>query len=700
KMQYKDKTYTILSFVPNLNLTKAIVSSNKESQYRHSYFAYFFIYDFITKEIEPLKLSENDGKEEMLKLSYANWSPLGNYIYYIYNNNIYLKDISNNKDLQVTNDGSENVFNGKPDWVYEEEVLATDNAIYWSPNDENFIFLKTDETDVPVFQLEYYVQDNQDVYPKIVDLKYPKPGFSNPIVSLINYNIKSNKAVEIDHSDNNLGEDFILYDCKWIDNKNAIIKETDRESNQLNIRNFKILGKEEDDIYTYSNEIIRKVNAVEEFGGWIEETSDLLVIPPNHEQDRKHYGYVDVIVDENGFRQLAYFDQISNEKPKKILTNGNYDIIGGGLAFNYEKNKIYFLSAKKSSITRHLYTISLNGDDLQAITNDKVDEWNDVKLSPNGNYLLLSNRGPSVPTQKLFNINEDFDLEKGNNLATSDTTIKYLKKFQVPKHTFLEFEVDEGVKCHVKEILPTSYFDNEKNKQNNKTYPLLVNVYGGPGSQTVDVLFNIGFEDAVSSSLDAIVLQIEPRGTGGNGWKYKSFAKNQIGYWEPRDIVNIVEQYIKSHEGLVNTERTAIWGWSYGGFTTLKTLEYDAGKTIKYGMSVAPVTNWLFYDSIYTERYMDLPKNNEKGYREISVISELENFKSVKRFLIMHGTADDNVHFQNSLDLIDRFNLKTVENFDLKYFPDSNHGIFHHGANKIVYDKLFKWLSDAFAGDF
>jgi dipeptidyl aminopeptidase/acylaminoacyl peptidase len=194
-----------------------------------------------------------------------------------------------------------------------------------------------------------------------------------------------------------------------------------------------------------------------------------------------------------------------------------------------------------------------------------------------------------------------------------------------------------------------------------------------------------------------VVLFIEPRGTAGQGWRFRSWANNKIGYWEPRDIVKVTEQWLEND--FIDKQRTAVWGWSYGGFTTLKTLEYDGGNIFKYGMAVAPVTNWLFYDSIYTERYMNKPENNEEGYK-ISQISNVANLQKANRFLIMHGTADDNVHIQNTYSLLDLLDVGNVKNYDVHVFPDSEHSIYYHNANSIVYSKLSSWLKDAFYGDF
>ncbi|GMG30191.1 unnamed protein product [Ambrosiozyma monospora] len=230
-----------------------------------------------------------------------------------------------------------------------------------------------------------------------------------------------------------------------------------------------------------------------------------------------------------------------------------------------------------------------------------------------------------------------------------------------------------------------------------KKYPLLFFVYGGPGSQLVEQRYSISFSQVVAAELDAVVVTVDGRGTGFKGKKFRNIVAENLGYYEVRDQVAAAKLWI-NRKTYIDSTRTAIWGWSYGGFMTLKTLEYDQGETFKYGMSVAPVTNWLFYDSIYTERYMNTPQANP-GYANSSV-QNVENFKNATRFLLMHGTGDDNVHFQNSLKFLDMLDLKGIENYDLHIFPDSDHGIRYHNAGLIVYDKLFTWLKLAFSGFF
>jgi len=200
----------------------------------------------------------------------------------------------------------------------------------------------------------------------------------------------------------------------------------------------------------------------------------------------------------------------------------------------------------------------------------------------------------------------------------------------------------------------------------------------------------------MASNLGYIVVTVDGRGTGFSGRALRCAIRGNIGYWESHD--QIAAAKIWAAKPYVDADRIAIWGWSYGGFLTLKTLEMDAGQTFKYGMAVAPVTDWRFYDSVYTERYMHMPQHNENGYDNAS-ISNMKALGSNVRFLVMHGVADDNVHTQSSWTLLDKLDLAGVSNYDFHAFPDSDHSIYFHNANKMVYGRLNNWLINAFNGE-
>ncbi|CAI5755797.1 unnamed protein product [Candida verbasci] len=684
-----------------------IIITDSITQWRHSKFSLYWIYNPITSTYKPIQPPKNEEKlehakpfetEVLDKLHFAEFSPSGNYIVFGFEHNLFLLDLKSDKLTQITNDGSSNIFNGKPDWVYEEEVMPTDKSIWWSPDEKYMIFTKINDTKVEEFELEYYIKTNTEIgtlyeqsneekfqsvnqYPIKTSIKYPKPGLNNPIISLHAFNLENQLLEDIKDSDKSLGDDYIMYQGTWLDNSNFLIKETDRTSSVLSKKIYQPGQKVK---------VLNSINVTNEYGGWVEKMKAICVL-----EDGK---YIDIIVKDYKV-QLALFDNPSAIEPSKILAadvrnEATYDKIG---------NFIYFQSSSKSSMESHLVAINLSNYEIFNLT-DLEAGYYETQFSKDAQYLNLIYEGPNQPYQKLINVasishhlksghlDEVKDIIKNSPIINNvDYLSTKVKNTNLPTVLYEEVKIEkDNIFNNVKVILPPNFNPEKK-------YPLLVHSYGGPGSQTVKQTFSIDFVNSVSANLNTIVLVIEPRGTEKD-WKYKSFANNKIGYWEPRDITLITSEFISKHK-FVSKDKVAIWGWSYGGFTTLKTLEYDKGKTFKYGLAVAPVTNWLFYDSIYTERYMNKPNDNP-NYKQFARINDIESFKSIKRFLIMTGSADDNVNFQNTMWLINKFNLNNVENYDMMIFPDSDHGIYYNNADIIIYDKLFNWLHNAFNGKF
>ncbi|CAG91059.2 DEHA2G23144p [Debaryomyces hansenii CBS767] len=737
QFSYKNNFLTIdeLKLNPGKSIDEAanyhIVVSNTLSQWRHSSFALYWIYNTETMEykpIQPPKKQESQKEESPLdherlkKLHFAEFSPNGDFIVFGFNHNLYLQNVESMEVIEITKNGSPNIFNGKPDWVYEEEISADYKLFWWSPNQENLVYVSLDDSKVNEYDLDYYIKNSDEIgdtynesedktidnvkqYPTKKSIKYPKPGTPIPIVSLHNFKLTTKESTKLTIENSSLGDDFLFYDGLWIDDKNFLMKHTDRTSKILSKKLFQpeISNKVEE---------INSVNVSKEYDGWVEKVSPMTVFPTDNEEN----SYVDKIV-VNKRTHLALFEKAASQDPSRILTDSNnWEIISDSpVVVDKTENIVYCLSTMRSSMESHLIAVKLATESsINIVTDVNKDGVYEISFDQDGQYLNLNYNGPNNPWQKLINMadihnilesRESKDKEKSvNDLIEKTKPINHvevidgsLKMTNIPTRLYKTVRVDKfpdksPVNLNVLEILPPN-FDPNSHK-----YPLLVHAYGGPGSQTVDKRFGIDFEDVVSAKLDAIVLIIDPRGTTQD-WKSRAFVSGKLGYWEPRDITTVVSEYIEVNEKFINRDRTAIWGWSYGGFTTLKTLEYDHGETFKFGMAVAPVTNWLFYDAVYTERYMGLPSEND-NYDKTSRIKEFKNFDSVKRFLIMHGMSDDNVHLQNSLWLLDKFNLNNLENYDVHFFPDNDHSIYYHNSNLIVYDKLLHWLFDAFSGKF
>lgn len=678
-----------------------IVKTDSLKQWRHSSFGLFWLYRPIFGTyipIQPVMPGQETLKPKVLrKLHFAQFSPNGEKVLFGVDHDLYVLDINSLDVHRVTDSGSSEIFNGKPDWIYEEEVLSSDQFFWWSPDSQHVVFGQINDTQVMDYEIDYYVKDPNDVgltyelskssrvneinqYPIKKSLKYPKPGSKDPEVTIYDFSLISKQSKKLNCK---LEKESIVYGGGWINKDYFHIKITDRRS--------KIMSKQVININDNSFTEIDKKDS-EDFDGWFDKVSSILPV---------HNGYIDKIF-VHGRSHLAYYENPLSTEPKLLSSSSEWDILEKAqVVYNEVEDVIYTLSNVNGSMDAHLIGISLSGD-LKFILGGRQSGYFDFNSDDRGQFICLEYLGPELSWQKIINT-ADLHLHEEspdliNQYLDAVPYLNDLRKFQtqlsqynLPTRRYHTVKLKD-VSINMIEILPPNFNPNKKKK-----YPILVNVYGGPGSQTVTKEYNIGFNDVVSAVLDTIVLIIEPRGTNGQGWKYKSFAKNNIGFWEGRDIKTITSEYINKNKGIINKENVAIWGWSYGGFSTLKTLELDQGSVFKYGMAVAPVTNWLFYNSFYTERYMNLP--TETDYISAS-INDIKALDGVKRFLIMHGTADDNVHLQNLLWLIDRLNINGTENYDIHIFTDNNHAINYHNGGIVVYDKLLRWLADAFIGKF
>ncbi|ANB11796.1 Dap2p [Sugiyamaella lignohabitans] len=676
----------INSVTLNRDQTKAILSTDRKKNWRHSSFSLFWVLDLETREITPV-----NTKDSSRPIALAEWSPRGDRIAFVADNNIFLRYVGGEDDgtvKQITTDGGDEIFYGRPDWVYEEEVFSGSKALWWSLNGEYLAFLRTNDTEVPEFPIPYFVQhgdDGSDPYPELVNLKYPKPGFPNPIVNILFLEISTEEyyAVPVEE---NPAIDNLITEVLWTDNSKVILRVTSRESDILKISVV--------DAKTRTGKIVRSSDETGDDGGWFEVSQDTVFIPADPENGRPEEGYIDTIF-VDGYNHLAFFSPVDSSEPKTILTRGEWEVTDVS-SVDLKNNKVYFLSTKKSAVERQLYSVNLDGTGLTSVSDDSQDGYYRASFSADSRYVLLSYDGPEVPWQKVVDLHSESPLSHAETIESNSGLRDRLKDYALPKinHFQLKVATDEetgaDIVANVKEILPASFNPAKK-------YPVLFFVYGGPGSQTVTKAFALDFQRILSGLEDIIVVSVDGRGTGFMGRKFRTVVRDKLGHFEPLDQITTAKYY--ASKPYVDAEHIAIWGWSYGGYMTLKTLETDAGQTFRYGMSVAPVTNWRFYDSVYTERYMHTPQNNPKGYAE-AAIHNVTAIAQNERFLLMHGTGDDNVHVQNSLVLLDLFDQNNVENYDVHVFPDSDHSISFNNANTIIYDKLHHWITSAFQGKF
>ncbi|CAG8977072.1 hypothetical protein HYALB_00005780 [Hymenoscyphus albidus] len=678
--EYGGRKYFPSKVFPSENLKKVLIATNIEQNWRHSFYATYFIFDVDTQTVDALDPAKPNDRIQL-----ASWSPQSDAVVFTRENNLYLRKLSSKTVTQITKDGGPDLFYGVPDWVYEEEVFAGNSATWWANDGKYIAFLRTNESRVPEYPVQYFLkrpsgtkpEAGLENYPEVREIKYPKAGAPNPTVDLQFFDIAKGDVFEVNIADGFGPDDLLITEVIWSGSNEALIRETNRESDILRV----VLVNAE----SRSGKTVRTRDVQKLDGGWFEVSHTTKFIPADPANGRPQDGYIDTVIHEN-YDHLGYFTPLDNPEPL-MITSGNWEVVDAPSAIDLKNNLVYFVATKASSIQRHVYSVKLDGTNIQSVTDDGRDGYYEAKFSSGAGYALVSYSGPDIPWQKVISTPSNpnhYENVVEENRGLADMA----KKHELPIEIYSTVTID-GFELNVVERRPPHF--NEKKK-----YPVLFQLYGGPGSQTVKKTFKVDFQSYVAANLGYIVVTVDGRGTGFIGRKARTIIRGNIGYYEVRDQIETAK--IWGAKKYVDKSRIAIWGWSYGGFLTLKALEQDGGKTFSYGMAVAPVTDWRFYDSIYTERYMHTPQHNPGGY-DNSSISDMKSLQQNVKFLIMHGVADDNVHMQNSLILLDKLDMAGVENYDVHVFPDSDHGIYFHNANRIVYDKLSNWLINAFNGE-
>lgn len=654
---------------PSKDLTKVLVVSHKQKNWRHSYTGLYWIIDVATQTGQPL-----DPENPRARIQLAKWSPTSDRIVFTRDNNMFLRELATNKILKITDDGGPELFYGVPDWVYEEEVFQSNSVTWWSETGEHIAFLRTNDTMVPEYPIQYFVsrpsggkpKPGEETYPEVRQLKYPKAGAPNPIADLRFYDVATDEVFAVETDSDFPDDDRLITELVWAGKEGkAIVKNTNRESDILKVALI--------DVVQRTGKVVRTRDIGKVDGGWFEVTELTTYVPSAPGNGRPHAGYLDTVIHE-GYDHLAYFTPLDNPEPI-MLTSGAWEVVDAPSGISLGSNLVYFVATKESPIQRHVYSVNLDGTGIQHVSNADKEGYYDVSFSTSAGFAMLSYEGPDIPWQEIRSTPSykghlwEYQIEANERLA------KLAAETELPIEVYSTINV-EGVDINVVERRPP-HFDESKQ------YPVLFQLYGGPGSQLVNKKFQVDFQSYVPSNLGYIQVTVDGRGTGFIGREARTIIRDHIGYYEGMD--QIAAAKVWAAKSYVDSDRMAIWGWSYGGFMALKTLELDAGETFKYGMAVAPVTDWRFYDSVYTERYMRTPQHNPDGYKNTS-ISDVDALRKNVRFLIMHGVADDNVHLQNTLTLLDHLDLAGVENYDVHFFPDSDHSIYFHNANRMVYD--------------
>ncbi len=495
--------------------------------------------------------------------------------------------------MPITTDGGPELFYGVPDWVYEEEVFSGNSAMWWADDGRYLAFLRTNETMVPEYPIRYFVSrpsgrrppKGLENYPETRKIKYPKAGAPNPVVDLQFYDAAagsgSGEVFTADIAGDFPDADRLITEVVWAGaSGQLLVRETNRESDLLRV----VLV----DVRQRTGRAVRSVDVTAIDHGWFEVSQDTRYIPADASKGRAHDGYIDTVI-HDGYDHLAYFSPLDNPEPV-LLTSGPWEVVSAPSAVDLDNNLVYFVATKESPIQRHVYSVKLDGSGLSAMTDTSKEGYYEVSFSKGAGYALLSYNGPDVPWQKV--VSTPGNARNGTGayvhvIEQNEGLRELTAKHGMPTNVYTNVTID-GFTLHVVERRPPRFDASGRTK-----YPVLFHLYGGPGSQTVSKRWRVDFQAYVAASLGYLVVTVDGRGTGFIGRRARCIVRGNIGHYEATDQIETAKQWAR--RAYVDAERMAIWGWSYGGFLTLKTLELDAGRTFRYGMAVAPVTDWKFY---------------------------------------------------------------------------------------------------------
>lgn len=620
---------------------KVLLATHSDQIYRHSFSADFYIYDIAKKSMEKLTA---------YKVQEPTFSADGSKVAYVFENNLYIYEIASKKVQQVTTDGKKNtVINGITDWVYEEEFSFV-KAYEWNSTGDKVAYIRFDETQVPEFSMDVY---GNALYPSQYEFKYPKAGEKNAAVSLHIFDVKSNSAKEIKLGNYN---DFYIPRIKWTNDANILSAQVlNRHQNNLDL------------IFVDAAAGAAKVVLNEKDNAYVDITDNLTFLKDNSfiwtsEKD----GY-------NHIYHYAKSGKLINQ-----VTKGNWEVTNY-YGFDDETGNIFYQSVENGSINRDIYRIGLNGKNKVRLTGKTG--TSSATFSPNFDYFINAYSSASEPAS--YALLSAKDGKQVKSILDNEPLKTKLAAYNLPTKEFFVLTTEKGHQLNAWMIKPKDFDPNKK-------YPVFMYQYSGPGSQQVNNDWN-GIDDywfMMLSQQGYIVACVDGRGTGFKGAAFKKVTYKELGKYEVEDQIDAAK--VIGKYPFVDASRMGIFGWSYGGFMSSNCLLKGAD-VFKMAIAVAPVTNWRFYDSVYTERYMQTPQENASGYDDNSPINHVNKLKG--SYLLVHGTADDNVHVQNTMRMIEAL-VQANKQFDWAIYPDKNHGIYGGKTRLQLYTKMTNFIKE------
>lgn len=641
-VKYNGQAVDVSDYTFSPDESKLLFSVEEERIYRHSSLARNYVYDLASKKTEEL----SSGGKQM----FAAFSPTGNKVAFVRDNNLFVKDLVAGKEIQVTTDGKINeIKNGWADWVYEEEFSK---APYfdWNADGSKLAYVRFDETRVKEYTFDTY---HNNLYPDKVTFKYPKAGEDNSILSVHVFDIATGATVNV-----NTGQETDIYipRIQWTTDKNTLsVQRMNRLQNKLEL------------LYANASDGSTRTVLAEEAKTYIDITDDLTFLPGNK-------GFI-WSSEKDNYNHLYHYD--NNGKLLKQITTGNWDVISFN-GYDEKNNTLYYISTERGQINRDLYSIKLDGSAKKRLSTAEgttsaefskglkfyVSTWSDANTPPV--YELHSADG------KLVKVLEDNAALKAK-----------MGEYKLSRKEFFTFKNTDGVELNGWMMKPQNFDPAKK-------YPVYMFAYNGPGSNECNnawETFDFWWHSLLNQE-GYMVVCVDGRGTLGRGREFKHCTYMQLGKLETLDQIDAAK-YVGSLP-YVDKSRIGFQGWSYGGYMASLLISKGADY-FKAAIAVAPVTNWKFYDNIYTERFLRKPADNQSGYEDNSPVNFTKNIKG--KFLLVHGSGDDNVHYQNSMELANAL-VKNNIPFEFMTYPNRNHGIYGGYTRAHLFTKMLKFVKE------
>lgn len=617
--------------------SKLLIYTNAQRVWRLPTKGTYYVYELATRRLTPLSRAE--GWQQ-----FAEFSPDGRKVGFVRNNDIFVVDLATGAETRLTHDGSETIINGTSDWVYEEELDVRD-AWRWSPDSRRIAFWRFDQS--PVRQ--FFLVNELALYPELVIFRYPKAGTPNSQVRIGVIDVESGKTT---WTDVQVAQDGYIARMEFAARPNElVVQRLNRHQNRLDV------------LLVDATTGRSRVLFTETDSAWVDVHDNLVWIGGG-----RQFLWTS---ERDGFNHLYLYNR--DGSLARQLTRGPWEVTGV-YGVDEANGWVYFQAARPTPMERQVYRVRLDGSRMEQLSAEPG--WHDIDLSPDrGYYVDIHSRAGVPPVTRLHTANGRLVRELVNNQELAARLAA--QRLRPPE--FFRFRTSDGVELNGYFIKPPDFDASRK-------YPVLMYVYGGPGSQTV--VDSWGGSRYLWHQLLAqrgvIVVSVDNRGTGGRGRAFKKVTYLNLGKWEVHDQIEAA-RYLASLP-YVEPGRIGIWGWSYGGYMTALTMT-KGGNLFRAGISVAPVTDWRLYDTIYTERFMRTPEENPEGYRESAPASHAAGLTGA--LLLVHGTGDDNVHPQNTIQLANALQ-RAGKQFSLMLYPNRTHSI--SGGDTMVH--LFTMMTD------